>query len=153
MICACTWQKNYALSDTNIAHFDRKPFQNRLLTQAMNMHKNWRENLLVSDWVDLVNSDRCNLLPKLSFLKSFCPFLRQPRFVTSVYNFTASTFDGFIDIFSHHCRRYSDFVQMFHYDFHDDNQRSYHNISCLHSNARFIRGKKLENKTFSKASR
>ena len=32
--------KNYALSDTNIAHFDRKPFQNRLLTQAMNMHKN-----------------------------------------------------------------------------------------------------------------
>ena len=150
--------KNYALSDTNIAHFDRKPFQNRLLTQAMNMHKNWRENLLVSDWVDLVNSDRCNLLSKLSFLKSFCPFLKQPRFVTSVYNFTASTFDGFIHIFSHHCRRYSDFVQMFHLVFHDGNQRSYHNNRKWHSilpsfQRTLYSRKKLENKTFSKATR
>ena len=96
------------------------------------MHNNWRENLLFGDWVDLVNSDS-NLLSKLSFLKSFCPFLRQPRFATSVYNFTASTFNGFIHIFSHHCRRYSDFVQMFHLVFHDGNQRSYHNNRKWHS--------------------
>ena len=93
---------------TNIAHFDRKPFQYRSLTQAMKMHNNWRENLLFGDWVDLVNSDSGNLLSKLFFLKSFCPFIRQPRFGTSVNNFTASTFNGFIHIFSHHCRRYSD---------------------------------------------
>ena len=119
------------------------------------MHSNWRENLLFGDWVDLVNGDSCNLLSKLSFLKSFCQFLRQPRFGTSVYNFTASTFNGFIHIFSHHCRRYSDFVQMFHLVFHDGNQRSYHNnrkwiLSCLHSNARFIGGKSWKISLFPK---
>ena len=56
---------------TNIAHFDRKPFQYRSLTQAMKMHNNWRENLLFGDWVDLVNSDSCNLLSKLSFWSPF----------------------------------------------------------------------------------
>ena len=117
------------------------------------MHNNWRENLPFGDWVDLVNSDSCNLLSKLSFLKSFCPW-----FATSVYNFTASTFNGFIHIFSHHCRRYSDFVQMFHLVFHDGNQRSYHNNRKWHSilpsfqRALYLR-KKLENKTFSKTSR
>ena len=127
MISACTWQKKLWIKwQTNIAHFDRKPFQYRSLTQAMKMHNNWRENLLFGDWVDLVNSDSYNLLSKLSFLKSFCPFLRQPRFATSVYNFTASTFKGFIHIFSHHCRRYSDFVQIFHLVFHGGNQRSHH---------------------------
>ena len=121
------------------------------------MHNNWRENLLFGDWVHLVNSDSCNLLSKLSFLKFFCPFLRQPRFGTAVYNFTASTFNGFIHIFSHHCRRYSDFVQMFHSVFHDGNQRSYHNNRKWHSilpsfqRTLYLR-KKLENKTFSKAS-
>ena len=103
---------------TNIAHFDRKLFQYRSLTQAMKMHSNWRENLLFGDWVDLVNGDSCNLLSKLSFLKSFCQFLRQPRFGTSVYNFTASTFNGFIHIFSHHCPA-TPIVQMFHLVFHD----------------------------------
>ena len=29
--------------ETNIAHFDRKPFQYRSLTQAMKMRNNWRE--------------------------------------------------------------------------------------------------------------
>ena len=143
---------------TNIAHFDRKPFQYRSLTQAMKMHNNWRENLLFGDWVDLVNSDSCNLLSKLSFLKSFCPFIRQPRFGTSVNNFTASTFNGFIHIFSHHCRRYSDFVQILHLVFHDGNQRSYHNNRKWHSilpsfQRTLYSRKKLENKNFSKASR
>ena len=35
------------------------------------MHNNWRENLLFGDWVDLVNSDSCNLLSKLSFWSPF----------------------------------------------------------------------------------
>ena len=122
------------------------------------MHNNWRENLLFGDWVDLVNSDSGNLLSKLFFLKSFCPFIRQPRFGTSVNNFTASTFNGFIHIFSHHCRRYSDFVQIFHLVFHDGNQRSYHNnrkwYSILPPFQRTLYSrKKLENKNFSKASR
>ena len=121
------------------------------------MHNNWRENLLFGDWVDLVNSDSGNLLSKLFFLKSFCPFIRQPRFGTSVNNFTASTFNGFIHIFSHHCRRYSAFVQILHLVLHDGNQRSYHNNrkwhsmhSCLHSNARFIRGKSWKIRIFPK---
>ena len=112
-----------------------------------------RENLLFGDWVDLVNSDSCNLLSKLSFLKSFCTFLTQPRFATSVYNFTASTLNGLIHIFSHHCRRYSDFVQMFHLAFHDGNQRSYQNnrkwYSILPSFQRTLYSrKKLENVFF-----
>ena len=117
----------------NIVHFGRKPFQYRSLTQAMKMHNNWRKNLLFSDWVDLVNRDSCNLLSKLSYLKSVCPFLRQPGFGTSVYNFTASTFNGVIHIFTHHCRCYSDFVQMFDLVFHDGNQQIYHNNSKWHS--------------------
>ena len=74
-----------------------------------------------------------------------------------MYNSTASTFNGFIHIFSHHCRRYSDFVQMFHLVFHDGNQRSYHNNRKWHSilpsfqRTLYLR-KQLENKTFSKAS-
>ena len=80
-----------------------------------------------------------------SFLKSFCPFLRQPRFGTSVYNFTASPFN-------------SDYVQMFHLVFHDGNQQSYHNNRKWHSilpsfQLNLYSKKKLENKTFSKASR
>ena len=122
------------------------------------MHNNWRENLLFGDWVDLVNSDSCNLLSKLSFLKSFCPFIRQPRFGTSVNNFTASTFNGFIHIFSHHCRRYSDFVEIFHLVFHDRMMvingvtTTIVNsiLSCLHSNARFIRGKSWKISLFPK---
>ena len=122
------------------------------------MHNNWRENLLFGDWVDLVNSDSGNLLSKLFFLKSFCPFIRQPRFGTSVNNFTASTFNGFIHISSHHCRRYSDFVEIFHLVFHDGNQRSYHNNRKWHSilpsfQRTLYSRKKLENKNFSKASR
>ena len=97
------------------------------------MHNNWRKNLLFGDGVDLVNSDGWNLLSKLSFLESFCSFLRKPRFGTSVYNFTAFTFNGFIHIFSHHCRRYSDFVKMFHLVFHDGNRRSYHDNRKWHS--------------------
>ena len=129
---------------TNIAHFDRKPFQYRSLTQAMKMHNNWRENLLFGDWVDLVNRDSCNLFSKLFFLKSFCPFLRQPRFGTSVYNFTASPFN-------------SDYVQMFHLVFHDGNQQSYHNSRKWHSilpsfQRTLYWRKKLENKSSSKAS-
>ena len=143
---------------TNIAHFDRKPFQYRSLTQAMKMHNNWRENLLFGDWVDLFNSDSCNLLSKLSFLKSFCPFIRQPRFGTSVNIFTASTFNGFIHIFSPHCRRYSDFVQIFHLVFHDRMMvingvtTTIVNsiLSCLHSNASFIRGKSWKIRIFPK---
>ena len=143
---------------TNTAHFDRKPFQYRALTQAMKMHNDWRENLPFGDWVDLVNSGSCNLLSKLFFLKSFCPFLRQPRFGTFCYNFTACTFNGFIHIFSYHCRRYSDFVQMFHLVFHDGNQWSYHNNRKWHSilpsfQRTLYSRKKLENKSFSKASR
>ena len=126
-----------------------------------------RENLLFGDWVELVNSDSCNLLSQAFLLKSFGPFLRQPRFVTAVrlwvnfegsYNFTASTLNGFIHIFSHHCRCYSDFVQMFHLVFHDGNQRSYHNNRKWHSilpsfQRTLYSRKKLENKSFSKASR
>ena len=95
------------------------------------MHSNWRENLLFGDWVDLVNGDSCNLLSKLSFLKSFCQFLRQPRFGTSVYNFTASTFNGFIHIFSHHCPATPIVTTTTVNGI----------LSCLLSNARFIRGK------------
>ena len=56
---------------TNIAHFDRKPFQDRLFTRAMKMPNKRRENLLFGDWVDLVHSDSCNLLSKLSFWSPF----------------------------------------------------------------------------------
>ena len=56
---------------TNIAHFDRKPFQYRSLTRAMKMPNKRRENLLFGDLVDLVNSDSCNLLSKLSFWSPF----------------------------------------------------------------------------------
>jgi len=118
------------------------------------MHNNWRENLLFADWLDFVNSDSCNLFSKLSFLESFCPFLRKPRFGTSVYNFTAYTFNDIIHTFIHHYRRNSDFVQMFHLVFHDGNQRSYTIVngilSCLHSNARFIRGKSWKIRLFPK---
>ena len=135
---------------TNIAHFDRKPFQYRSLTQAMKMHNNWRENLLFGDWVDLVNSDSCNLLSKLSFLKSFCPFIIQPRFGTSVNNFTASTFNGFIHIFSHHWRRkYSTWSSMM--VINGVTTTIVNGIlSCLHSNARFIRGKNWKIRIFPK---
>ena len=104
---------------------------------------------------DFINGDSCNLLSKLSFLKSFSPFLRQSRFGTSVYNFTASTFNGFIHIFSHHCRCYSDFVQMFHYSFMMAINGVTTTImigilSCLHSNACFIRGKSWKIRLFPK---
>ena len=147
MISACTWQKKLWFKwQTNTAHFDTNPFQYRSLTQAMNMHNNCRENLPFGDRVELLNSDSCNFLSKLFFLKSFRHDLG--------LQYTASTFNGFIHIFSYHCRRYSDFVQMFHLVFHDGNQLSYHNKRKWHSfQCTLYSRKKLENKTFSKASR
>ena len=62
MMSACTWQKNFESSE------NRKSFQYRSLTWAMKMPNKWRENLLFGDSVDLVNSNSCNLLSKLSFL-------------------------------------------------------------------------------------
>ena len=56
---------------TNIAHFDRKPFQYRSLTWAMKIPNKRRENLLFGELVDLDNSDSCNLLSKLSFWSPF----------------------------------------------------------------------------------
>ena len=151
----CVCDKKIMNQVTNIAYFDRKLFQYRFLTEAIKMHYNLRENVPFRDWVDLINGDRCNLLSKLSFLKPFCPFLRQSRFGTSVYNFTASTFKSFIHIFSHHCRRYPDFVQMFHYSFMMaiNGTTTIVNgiLSCLDSNARFIRGKSWKIRLFPKS--
>ena len=106
--------------------------------------------------MDLVNGDSCNLLSKLSFLKSFCPFLRQPQFETSAYNFTASTFNGFIHIFSHHCRHYSDFqfkcsTWSFMMAINGVTTTIVNGtLSCLNSNARFIRGKSWKISLFPK---
>ena len=84
--------------------------------------------------MDLVNSNKLQL--------AFQAFLFEVLFVHSLDNhdlglhYTISQFPlltgPFIHIFSHHCCRYSNFVQMFHLVFHDGNQQSYYNNSKWH---------------------
>ena len=151
---------------TNIAHFDRKPFQYRSLTRAMKMPNKRRESLLFGDWVDLVNSDSCNLLSKLSFWSPFVhsldnhdlwlqyafEWIFKDHTISQLPLLTASsTFSPIIAATT------PIFVQRFHLVFHDDNQRSYHNNRKWHSilpsfQRTLYSRKKLENKSFSKAS-
>ena len=152
---------------TNIAHFDRKPFQYRSLTQAMKMHNNWRENLLFGDWVDLVNSDSCNLLSKLSFWSPFVhsldnhdlwlqyafEWIFKDHTISQLPLLTASSTSSPIIAAAtpilFKCSTWSFMMAINGVTTTIVNGT----LSCLHSNARLIYSrKKLENKTFSKAS-
>ena len=143
---------------TNIAHFDRKPFQYRSLTQVMKMHNNWRENLLFGDCVDLVNSDSCNLLSKLSFLESFRPFQ------TAIWDFSIQFHRFHFERLHPHLfpsllplLRFCSNVPLGICD-HGGNQRSYYDNRKWHSilpsfQRTLYSRKKLEDKTFPTASR
>ena len=168
MISACTWQKKLWIKwQTNIAHFDRKPFQYRSLTQAMKMHNNWRENLLFGDWVDLVNSDSCNLLSKLSFWSPFVhsldnhdlwlqyafEWIFKDHTISQLPLLTASsTFSPIIAAATPILFKSSTWSFMMAINgVTTDNNRKWHFILSSFQRTLYSR-KKLENKTFSKAS-
>ena len=128
------------------------------------MHNNWRENLLFGDWVDLVNSDSCNLLSKLSFWSPFVhsldnhdlwlqyafEWIFKDHTISQLLLLTASsTSSPIIAAATPILFKYSTWSSMM--VINGVTTTIVNGIlSCLHSNARFIRGKGWKIRLFPK---
>ena len=140
---------------TNIAHFERNPFQYRSLTQAIKMHNNWRENLLFGDWVHLVNSDSCNLLPSFPFWSPFVHSLDNHdlglQYTISQLPLLTASFTSSPIIAADTPILFKCSTQFFMMAINEATTTIVNGIlSCLHSNARFIWGNSWKIRLFPK---
>ena len=110
------------------------------------MHSNWRENLLFGYWVELVSGDSCNLLPSFPSWSSFVNSLDNHGLglqysISQLPLLTASsTSSPIIAAATPILFKYSTWSSMM--VINGVTTTIINGIlSCLHSNARFIRGK------------
>ena len=144
----------------NIAHFDRKPFQYRSLTQVMKMHNNNIEGKIyysVIDWTSSI-AIAATCFPSFPFWSPFVYSLENHDLglqytVSQLSLLTASSTSSSIIAAATPI-----FFKCSSWSFHDGYQRSYTIVNGNHSilpsfQRTLYSRKKLENKTFPKASR
>ena len=137
MISACTWQKKLWIKwQTNIAHFDGKPFQYRSVSQVMKMHNNNIEGKIyysVIDWTSSI-AIAATCFPSFPFWSPFVHSLENHDLglqytISQLSLLTASSTSSSIIAAA---------TPIFHLVFHDGNQRSYTIVNGNHSTPAFI---------------